>query len=172
MMLVGIACIAGCGEAKEKVDLPVASEDTASSKNADNESLSGYIFDYKGLQISIGAVSDDITGVLGNPEGYYEAPSCAFDGIEKIYTYANFEIVTYNKDGRDRVASVLLLNDLVETKEGIFLGNSSDDVVGAYGEPAKQTDTSLSYEKDNMKLVFILDNDVVVQIEYLTIEEQ
>ena len=39
---------------------------------------------------------------------YFEAPSCAFDGIDKTYTYAGFELLTYPKDDKDYVSSVVL----------------------------------------------------------------
>lgn len=54
---------------------------------------------------------------LGEPMEYFEAESCAFEGLDKIYTYSGFELHTYEMKGTDYVASVMFLDDSVSTKK-------------------------------------------------------
>ena len=55
--------------------------------------------------------------VLGEPMHYFEAPSCAFEGMDKIYSYSGFEFTTYTKDNVDYIASIVFLDDTVTTRE-------------------------------------------------------
>ncbi|MCL1830027.1 MAG: hypothetical protein FWG21_01200, partial [Oscillospiraceae bacterium] len=53
-----------------------------------------YLFRYMGFDIAIDDDMEDIIAVLGEPLSYFEATSCAFDGLDKTYTYSGFDIVT------------------------------------------------------------------------------
>ena len=105
---------------------------------------------------------------LGEPVNYYEAPSCAFEGVDKIYTYASFQIDTYPIEGVDMLASIYFLDDLVKTPEGISLFMSEDDMIAAYGQPTTVNGTEYIYEKGDGTLRFIIDEGEIISIEYRT----
>lgn len=138
--------------------------ETDSSASADGL---GYVFEYDGVSIVIDAEATDIIEALGEPTSYYEATSCAFDGLDKIYTYSSFELDTYPTDDIDYVSAVILKDDLVSTAEGVSIGDSLEDVTAAYGE-GEESNGYLVYEKDDMKLRFVIEDDVVTSIEYQT----
>ncbi len=60
---------------------------------------------------------------------------------------------------------MILKDDSAATVEGICIGDSLDKVLEVYGE-GKQENGMLTYEKDGMKLCFILQDDSVISIEY------
>lgn len=140
---------------------------TQPTKAPDKENkVNGYVFTYNGTEVEADADAAAYVEKFGEPVSYYETPSCAFDNLDKFYTYQGFEIDTYYSDGKDLVLSVVLLDDTVSTTEGICIGDAQEKVTAAYGEPTESTDNSVTYKKDNMKLVFIFKDGVIASIEY------
>lgn len=95
-----------------------------------------------------------------------EEPSCAAQGIAKLYTYSSYEIDTYPDGDRDLIASIILKDDNVATSEGVDLSMTRADVVEAYGEDYEEAEGCITYTKDGMKLKFILDGENLASIEY------
>ena len=138
--------------------------------NTGNETAKdkSYIFTCDGIEIS---VNDDIEVVidkLGEPLAYFEAASCAFEGLDKFYTYSSFQLDTYPKNGKDMLASIYFKDDLVKTTEGISLYMTKADMIAAYGEATSVNGTEYIYEKGNGCLKFIIEDDEIVSIEYKT----
>ena len=103
---------------------------------------------------------------LPEASNVYESESCAFDAIEKTYTYENYEITTCVKENSEDILSIYLTSDQVSTEEGIKIGDSVDAMKQAYGEDFELTDFSYVYRKGDSTLTFITDNDVITSIEY------
>jgi hypothetical protein len=131
----------------------------------------GYYFTLNGVTVSVNAAMAPIEEALGEPTSYFESESCAFQGLDKTYTYGSVVISTYPVDGEDFVYTIELKDDTVETMEGICIGSTKDDVTAAYGTASSETDTALSYEKDDCVLAFIFDGDSVANITYTAVTE-
>jgi len=131
----------------------------------------GYYFEYKGIKIGINDEAAPILEALGEPMHYFEAPSCAFEGMDKIYSYSGFEFTTYTKNNKDYIASLFFLDDTVTTREGITLNATLDDIVAAYGSDYEQNFNEYSYSDGNCVLSFILENGKVVSVEYSMIAD-
>ncbi len=115
------------------------------------------------------AINDDVAPILaalGEWRDYDESTSCAFEGLDKVYTYAGFEINTYPMGEKDFVYRVVFYDDTVATEEGIRIGSTKDAVIGAYGTPDKQGNTFLQYNTSEMYLEFLLTDDTVTDIRY------
>ena len=145
---------------KEKYEIKEKKEDTVAAAS------DGYVFSYNGTDVIMDAEADPVIAALGDYEDYFESPSCAGQGIGKLYGYKDFEVQTYPKDGKDRILYVRLTSDMVSTSEGIDLSATADKVKEVYGEPASEEDSALIYEKGGMKLKFIFDGDKLLSIEY------
>lgn len=109
---------------------------------------------------------------LGDPDDYFESESCAFEGLDKVYTYPGFHLNTYPVEDKDYVLSVDFMDDTVETDEGISIGSTKDEVTEAYGEPAKETSSSLVYEKGDTEMTIGLDGDSVSSLEISAVTEE
>ena len=143
---------------------------TACKKEEKEEQNAGeYVFAVGDTSIAIDAAAAPILESLGAWKDYAESPSCAFEGMDKVYTYAGFEIETYCIDNVDYIAGVRLLDDSVKTKEGITIGSTKEAVKDAYGEPAEESETSVSYQSGNTKLQFLLRDGAVCDIQYLKV---
>lgn len=97
-------------------------------------------------------------------------PSCAIDGNDNIYKYDNVEITTNDYGDKEIVYSIYFLDDTVSTDEGIKIGDSKDDVLKAYPDIDDSVAT-YTYDKDGIRVMFTIENDVVKAIEYIYIFE-
>ena len=180
LVLVLAFVMAGCGNKSGNENsnptepTPVEQQDTQNSdkEEADNGNSTtvtepkGYVFEYNGVKIGMDMEAAPIVAALGEPASYFEAPSCAFEGLDKTYSYGSFELDTYEQNGKDYIAGIFFVDDLIETPEGVALFETKADMTKAYGDGFKEEYGMLVYEKDGMKLKFILEGDEITSIEY------
>jgi len=121
---------------------------------------------YRGTLIEMDQRMDHLLQQLGEPLGIFEAPSCAFDGIDRIFGFPGIEIRTYPDGDLDRVHTINIMDDSVTTMRGIRLGNSWADVVAAYGSGYEQDITMFTFTIDRTTLSFFLEGDMVIGIIY------
>lgn len=140
-----------------------AAEGEAATDNA--EKAKGYVFAVQGVTVAVDSDAAETVAALGEPLSYFEAESCAFKGLDKMYTYSGFEIETYPTDNKDFVSNIRLKDDSVSTVEGLCIGDSLEKVQQTYGGGAEENGMVV-YEKDGMKLCFIIKADEVASIEY------
>ena len=164
-----ILLFAGCKSGSGDTDSTKGPKQTSTPVPAVQKDLAdkeGYYLSKNGSDIYLGEDFAKYKDALGDALNYFEAPSCAFEGMDKIYYYSGFAIYTFPDGDIDRVLSIVLSDDLTKTNEGIFIGSAKDDVVAKYGEVSRDTDSSLIYEKSKTKLIFILNSDMVSSIQY------
>lgn len=131
-------------------------------------STAGYLFKTDSFTVAVDEAMSTVLADLGEPKQYYEAASCAFDGLDKMYTYEHFEVDSYPAPDGDRVQSVCLMDDLVSTAEGLRIGDSRDRVTELYGSDCEVVGTESVYSKGGMKLKIMIENDAVTFITYLS----
>lgn len=158
--MICVALLAGCGSDKQ------TSTNTQTSAPNTQESVKGYVFEVNGIQIGVDMDASTVVSKLGDPVSYFEEPSCAAQGIAKLYTYASYEIDTYPDGDKDLIATIILKDDNVKTAEGIDISKTKADVIAVYGDKYEETAGQIAYVKDGMKLCFILDGDNIASIEY------
>lgn len=135
-------------------------------QNTKSTTEKGYAFNYMDNDIETDMDMEEVLKSLGEPIEYFESASCVFDeGLDKIYTYQSFEINTYPLEDRDYVSLIILKDDTVSTQEGISIGDSLEKVIETYGEGRKDAGL-IEYEKGEMTLLFIIQDNTVVSIEY------
>lgn len=119
-----------------------------------------------GYTVAVNDNMADVLAALGEPLSFFEAASCAFEGMDKTYTYSGFVITTRPDGDQDYVNSIRLTDDSVATPEGVYIGCPADDVTAAYGEGSR-TETVISYTKGDSAMNFVLEDGKVISIEYL-----
>ena len=142
--------------------------DATAPVQSNNTSLDDYVFEYKGVKIAPDMNTNEFLSALGDPLHYYEVKSCAFEGMDKIYTYTSFEISTYPNGANDLVSSIYFNDDTVTTQEGAYLGMSKSDVLALYGSNYTESAGAYVYSKGGMELHFIFDGETLASIEYVT----
>ncbi|MDE7223004.1 MAG: hypothetical protein K2O34_04390 [Acetatifactor sp.] len=180
LIAASLLALTGCGDSEKVIDGDVANVTTGSraeeaageldnsqtpEQQAEAAVSKGYVFVTGGVTVGVDADVAPVLQALGEPKSYFEAASCAFEGLDKIYTYNGFEIDTYPAQDKDLVSAVILKDDSVTTAEGVCIGDSLEKLQETYGEAA-QENGMVVYEKDGMKLCFILQDDSIISIEY------
>ena len=153
-MIITIIMAIGCGKADNTLTDNILSE--------------GYSFEADGVSMMVDGPSDEIIKSLGEPLSYYEVASCAFEGLDKMYSYGSFELVTYTDEEVDYISEISLKDDSVTTVEGIYIGSDRASVIEAYGEDYTLDADSYIYVKGNSKLTFVITDDEVKAIRYNT----
>lgn len=152
------------------IEAPTVDEGILPTKNGsavkEDNSSDGYFFIYNNTEIKINTKIDETIEALGDYQNYFEAPSCAFEGIDKTYFYNGIEITTYPKDGDDYIFSVAIVDDNNKTPEGIYLGAPVSELITAYGDGYEKDMGLYVYQKGGVKLLFLTENDIVVSISY------
>lgn len=166
-LCVMLCLVCGCSNsAPDKQDGTTKENETEGNTGSDS-----FVFELNGIEMSVHMKMEEIESELGEPDKYFESNSCAFQGLDKVYTYGGVVISTYPDNNVDYIYTIELKDDISETAEGICIGNDSQSVKDAYGEPASEIDTALTYEKGQGKLIFIIENDMVSSITYMAITE-
>ena len=143
-------------------------ESQSGQENEAAENYKGYVFISKDVVIEMDAEAEPVIEALGEPLSYFEAASCACEGLDKIYTYSGFEINTYPGKDKDYISSVIIKDDSVTTVEGVTIGDSKEKMEQAYGTQCTVEENLYIYEKDDMKLRFIVKDGVIEAIEYVS----
>jgi hypothetical protein len=158
MMSMIMLAVTACG--------PAANNNSGTKTNDGGD---GYFFTYMGTRVLMNEKTSEVLTSLGKYKNYFESEACAYQGLEKTYTYNGFALYTYPKDGVDYVLSVVLLDDTLSTPEGISIGASEKDVIAKYGNAGVEEKGSLKYTKDKSTITFIIKNNEVDSIEYTAI---
>jgi len=144
---------------------PVQS-DPAQKEVPSPKANSNLVFVYRGCPLPMNAEFAPLLDYIGEADSYFEAASCAFDGLDKTYTYSDVEIITYPDEDVDYISSIRLLSSAAATPEGITIGSSKDEVVAAYGEDCEIIGNEYTYTDGDAHLIIIFEGDAVVSVEY------
>lgn len=173
--MLAASLLAGCGSAETPAgnpeSAPAVSEETPvqeSSQQAVTEAVTdpGYVYSQSGVDVAVNGLMSPIVDAWGEPDKYFESESCAFQGMDKVYTYGSVVINTYPENDKDYVLTIELKDDTITTAEGIYIGSSKADVVATYGDATSETDVALVYEKGECQLTFFFEDDCVTNITY------
>ncbi len=178
LLVSAVLALSACGDNAKTIQgsaSTVGSSETASQSTSGEETtdaqtgeVDGYYFEAKGVKLKADANMAEVLNALGEPISYFEAASCAFEGLDKVYTYAGFEIDTYPSADGDFISSIILKDDTVSTPEGLSIADPALKIKELYGEPTQTSEGKLTYEKGEGRLVFVVNADTVASIEYVS----
>jgi len=184
LLITIMLLLVGCGkEAKGPVnDADQENDTTQSSNDAQNNDAAddtatkdqqavGFSFEYNGVKVPLNVEAAPVVEALGEQTDYFEAASCAFQGLDKFYYYSGFELDTYPLDGVDYISSVVFSDDSVSTVEGIYIGSTLEEIIKAYGENYTEESGLYTYILGETKLTILVENNVAAAITYLAIIE-
>ena len=192
MMLILVSCTTdqGGGDSQEDRGGAVNIEaPTVSEKDQDQESLPGTeeidsgenenvpaqdsgIFTALGQEFCLGmVVEEEMLAALGTPADVMEAPSCHFDGSDKIYVYDGFSLYTY-LNGADNILYLIeLTGEQAATALGARTGMTRTEIEALYGIGVEGGGAYLAYSLSDTTVLHIgFNGDVVIWIEYVEAE--
>ncbi|NLJ90031.1 MAG: hypothetical protein GX323_03950 [Clostridiales bacterium] len=171
MIVILALVLGGCSSSdKGKAKDNNSQVDNVKEPNSEGEDkIDNFAFKYNNIEMAIDDEAKEILDKLGEPMDYFEAPSCAYQGLDRTYYYNGFEITTYAEGEVEYIASILLVDDTVTTDKGVYIGSSVDDVIKAHGEDYEVNTGQFTYTKGDSQLQFIFKDDYVVSILYTKI---
>ncbi len=169
-ILVSCFLLIGCSSKQEKEQGVLSTTITPmEDSNLEQTIQNGYVFLYDTIELMIDMPAKDVLEQLGDYKSYFEAPSCAIESTIRTYGYGSFEIDTYELEGIEYISSIFFKDDTITTKEGVFLFMSKEQLFSIYGEDYEEEAGMLVYSKDNMKLKFVISEEVVSSIQYTSL---
>ena len=177
---IGATALTACKNEKKPVSsgINIISSQKQGGAGVDGENIAiidpeaeknNFIFKYNGVSVIINTPMGNILKSLPSDYDYQESPSCAGQGIAKTFTYnhGSFSIQTNPVGKEDSISMILLGDDTVSTAEGIFIGNTVEQVKAAYGNPDESsTEDSIVYIKGSSQLTFTISDGKVTTIAY------
>ena len=132
------------------------------------DTTGNFVFIVQDVEILLGSDPTDVLAKLGDAKSVLDVPSCAHDGTDTVYTYNNFTLTVYTATGSDKgyISDVLLISDLVATKEGLEIGMNTDKARELYGDADKETDKTWIYKRGTSQLMLTLNGTNIISIEY------
>ena len=88
----------------------------------------------------------DLLKKLGDNYHYSEAMSCAYDGMDKIFSYEEYDVYTYPDGDIDRVSEISIYTADAATTKGLKVGDSVERMEELYGAGYVQRGITLVYE--------------------------
>lgn len=159
----------GCAEKTTSNETDKSVETTESESSNQDSNL---FFESKGIKIEMHEPAAQIISQLGKETSYFEAESCAFEGIDKTYSYPGFDLMTYPTNDQDYVSAVILRDDSVTTPEGLYIGADESEISSLHGsEYISDKPGVYVYEQAKSKLQIIAKDGSVISIEYLAITD-
>lgn len=119
------------------------------------------------MTVYVGTTEDELIKNLGKANSVFEAPSCALEGMDQVYTYDHCEIcVTTYPEGKF-VSAIYLTDDLSSTREGLSIGDSKEKMEELYGTNYEENGFEYTYTSGGMHLRVQFTNDEVSYIYYM-----
>jgi len=164
----------GAGENNENENADTDKNENEHDKGGDLRYKDGFAFVYNGYDIYMGAIIESVIAEIGPQSDYYVSDSCTSDGIMHTYCYNGVEIYTYELNLTEnvfRIFSIGLIDDSNSTAEGIYIGQTVDEMIAAYGGNYEYEDIfgSYKYTKNGTELIFDVDGDIIISIMYMLI---
>lgn len=137
-------------------------------ENQNEHPHDGYYFTAAGVDIGVKCPSYLLERIQenGTKYSYYEAVSCAYQGMDMFYTFDSFEVLVNSIDGADVITAISILDDMVAIPEGLRIGGSLDDMIEALGDNYTRSGNMYIYEKDGTVLSILIRDNAVRSIEY------
>ena len=141
-------------------DTTAAAETTAAVQDA----VEGFSFTFEGVELIPGQSFD--TSALPTPQSVYQVPSCAIEGTDNVYNYGTIEVTAFNDGTGEVIYSVYIVDANTPTDEGLYIGDTVDHVIAAYGEDCVRENGQITYQKGDTLLILIMDGDYVLSIDF------
>jgi len=159
--------LSACSAKTEEAPAQEASE--AAETEAE---ISDFVFVGNDTAISMHQDMAELLDALGETTNYAESPSCAFEGIDKIYSYKGFDVYTYPDGNVDRVNAVYFTDDATQTPKSIHIGSTVEEMEAAYGSDYTEEWEVYTYTDGTSSLAFVSTDGVIESVEYTAVLEK
>jgi len=177
-----LLALTACGEPADKTETPTgtvadnttAVEDTTTAEDTtaaaedttagSDEQEPGFVFTFEGVELTPGQAFD--AAALPEANSVYQVPSCAIEGTDNVYNYGTIEVTAFDDGNGEVIYSVYIMDANTPTNEGLYIGDTLDHIVAAYGEDYTREGNQITYQKGDTLLIIILGGEYVQSIDF------
>ncbi len=142
--ILSVFCLSSCGE-KSSNSLEINGKEIACHMNMEK-----VLSNYSDLEYD-----------------YSESISCAYNGLDKTYDFADagFTVYTYPDGDEDFVLEVVVYSeDIKQQNDTVYVGMSMDDVISIFGEEYEREGDNIVYDMgDGQTKSFLFDGDGLIE---------
>ena len=125
-----------------------------------------YRFSYNGFDIVPGSKVESALAAFGDDYDRMEVASCAYQGVDIVYTYPGFTLYAYTDAGVEYINVIEVTNSLINCG-GISVGDSIKKAKEIFGQPDVEDDFGVLYRSGKTELQISTDGvDSIVAIVY------
>jgi len=141
--------------------------ETAPAVEAEPQAEREFFFKIDDVEIELNQNVTLVINRLGEPLGVLELPSCAFEGMDRVFRYPGADLYTYPVGDDDFVYTIVFFDDSVRTAEGgIRLGSDIQEVFDIYGDDYRFDSGMYTFTRGLTTLEFFVEGSTVMGIAY------
>jgi hypothetical protein len=171
--LILIISFAGCGGSNGAMvvdpNAQGGSKTQGSQENPGEAAAAGQdlYFESGGVKIRPYDLIDDVVKSIGQPNDTFEAPSCAYQGMDVFYYYSGFQLTVNDLDGANHVTVVMMVDDTVSIPQGVKVGQTEEKMQELMGDSLKAEGTLYRMESGTTTLQIQIKEGSVASIMYI-----
>lgn len=120
--------------------------------------------------LSLGADTEEMRAALGEPASMERLPSCLFEGEDHVYYYDGLTVYAHPEDDAHVIDEMQITSQDYPTRRGVWVGTDVATVIERYGRRYEKTGNTMSYYiTKQMRLIFTIENGVVVKYSYYNV---
>ena len=154
-LLIAVCMVIGCNR----------KEDNTSKETKDNKKTIVYRVSCGSGYILPGMKESDMKALAGEPMVYNEIKSCAYEGMDYVYTYSGFVSYVNELKGEKKITKIVIYDDTVKLAEGIAIGSSRSEIEGKYKKPDSENKGYMIYKGKNTILKIGMKDGKAISIE-------
>lgn len=165
LCLTFLLALASCSESSEKLDISPLT-DTVGTFTVEDIAII-----IEGKTFKANGDVKEVLEVLGENYEFSEAISCAYDGMDKKYTYENFDITTYPDGSIDRISEIAAYSGEASTAGGLKIGDTVEKMESIYGTGYYEAGITINYQipavqegAEGALLYFTADDGIITSI--------
>lgn len=115
------AKVAQLDQDEQQSSAPVESDDV--------EAKDELFFYSEGVKIHVYDLAEELLPSLGEPNGTFEAASCAYQGKDMFYYYNGYQLTVNDVDNAEHVTVIMIVDDTVSIPQGVKIGNTEEEML-------------------------------------------
>ena len=170
-------CFAGCGSSDSDSVVVDPNAGTSETQSADSseEAMDTTVTEHEdvlyyesnGVKIRPYDLIEDVMAELGEPDGTFEAASCAYQGSDYFYYYDGFELTVNDLDDEKHVTVINVVDDTVSIPQGVKIGSTEEEMLACMGDDYTVETGVYRFAEDTTTLQIQIEEGSVVLIMYV-----
>jgi|GEM_PF-3536767 len=165
LLLIFAFLFAGCSEQSVEPELISGGSETTV---ADDSEETGYYFVYDSVTLTPGDKWDLVKDSFKEEYTSFESASCAYEGMDRIYTFKSIAVHTYEKDSDniEIISGIDVTSENATSPEGLQIGMDATQIRELMGEPDDEYTGAFVYTEGSTQLNLYLENNVLTTFSY------